>query len=488
MPLVSDNLYPSRLPPRIPLLPVIDSRNGSLSVDSRLTNGFMEKDEQGDWWVNKRPGFVYYATDVGASGTGLGLYYWSQTGKLYAISATSGLLRALQFGVFSTVGAVDTSPAFPYDFQELQGTPRTLFIKNRTNAYVLTSTGVLTAVTSLDYPGNTYPLVRGSAYLDGTVYVMTTSAEIYGSAINDALTWDPLNMIRAQIEPDSGVALAKQASYVVAFKQWTTEFFYNAGAYNGTLTGSPLLPVANAKIPMGCAYADSVQSIDDVLYFVGRNRTVDPGVYAIRGLKLEKLSTFAVDKALANSAVGKSWQLRLGGHTYYCFDLQASPTYTLVFDVSTRLWYTWSLQNASLDVLACASDLDSGLNVFQGSNGADLRIMDVETYIDTDAARVQIPVVCDAITPLFDAGTSLGKVLSKLRIVCDQNSGGSLQIRWSDDDYQKWSNWITVNLQDDVPFLTNLGRFTKRAFQYRHISPTPYRMSAFEVDLLLCPI
>ena len=82
-------------------------------------------------------------------------------------------------------------------------------------------------------------------------------------------------------------------------------------------------------------------------------------------------------------------------------------------------------------------------------------------------------------------GSNLGKVLSKLRIVADQNAGGSLQIRWSDNDYKDWTNWITINLQDDVPFLTNLGRFTKRAFQYRHSSATPFRMAAFEVDLLL---
>jgi hypothetical protein len=247
----------------------------------------------------------------------------------------------------------------------------------------LTSTGAFTPIASVDYPGNARPLVPGSAYLNGTLYVMDFEAGIYGSAINDAQTWDPLNFIRAQIEPDSGVAIAKQASYVVAFKTWTTEFFYDAGAYNGTLTGSPLLPVQNAKLPMGCVNGFTVQSIDDVLYFVGRNKTIGPGVYAIGGAKLSKISTPAVDKLLATYPTTYSWQIRLSGHTFYVTGIDAPTPLTLVFDITSGVWQFWEEAGTALNVSFSAAGLQTGVTYLQGTNGAVLRGMSSTVYFDT---------------------------------------------------------------------------------------------------------
>jgi len=466
------------------LLPSFDSRSGSTTVDAKLVNGFMEKDQQGEWWVNKRPGLVIAGEDAAAgSASCLGIYYWERFSNFYLITAT-GLLRE---DFTTTVGTVISSPSFVYDFNEL--ITDTLFLKNRTKAYKYVG-GVLSQITTPDYPGNSYPLVPGSVNLDGTMYVMDYEARIYGSGLNDLDTWDPLNVVRAQIEPDGGRALAKQGSYVVAFKAWTIEFFYNAGAYSGTLTGSTLLPVANAKLPMG--YNGGLQSVDDVLYFVGRNKTIGPGVYSIAGLKLSKISTYAVDKLLEEAFIKYSWQVRLGGHTFYALQVYALDTttllHTVVYDITAGVWQFWKENGAAFDVQYSIANLYDRVNYLQGAEGSVTRGLGPEIYTDTLVGGGTAAIEVDAITPIFDAGSNLGKVLSKLRIVADQNSGGSLQIRWSDNDYKDWTNWITVNLQDDVPFLTNLGKFTKRAFQYRHVSPAPFRMSAFEVDLLLCSI
>lgn len=482
MPIVSDNLYPSRLPPRIPLIPSFDSRSGSVAVDAKLVNGFMEKDQDGDWRVVKRPGLSIVGTDPTGPWTSLGLYYWDYLDAIYSVSS-SGLLRK---DYSSTVGSVDVSPPTLYDFNELLGTPRVLFLKNRTEAYTLTSAGTFAQVTDPDYPGASAPVCPGSAYLDGTLYVMTFDARIWGCDLNDATQWDPLNVIRAQIEPDGGVALAKQGSYVVAFKEWTTEFFYNAGAYNGTLTGSPLLPVQNAKLPMGLVSPRSVQSIDDALYFVGRNKTLGPGVYVIVAAKITKISTFAVDKLIAQYTPDYAWYFRILGHTFYSLRIPASPQpLTLVYDITTQVWQFFQEGATNLDVEFASAGVGNGINYLQGSNGAVLRTMLPNAVVDTNILTAQIPIELRAVTPLFDAGTRLRKVLSKLRIDADEYSAGTLQIRWSDDDYQTWSPWIAINLHEDLNQFVNLGSFRKRAFEYRHVSPTPFRMATSELDLLI---
>ena len=55
-------------------------------------------------------------------------------------------------------------------------------------------------------------------------FVMDTNAVIYNSALNDPTTWDALDIITAEKEPGAGVALAKSQSYVIALKEWSTEF------------------------------------------------------------------------------------------------------------------------------------------------------------------------------------------------------------------------------------------------------------------------
>ena len=71
---------------------------------------------------------------------------------------------------------------------------------------------------------------------------MTPNGDIYQSALEDASSWNALDFIGSQIEPDSGVYLAKFQNYIAAFKGWSTEFFYDAA----NATGSILSPVQNA--------------------------------------------------------------------------------------------------------------------------------------------------------------------------------------------------------------------------------------------------
>ena len=106
---------------------------------------------------------------------------------------------------------------------------------------------------------------------------------------------------------------------------------------------------------------------------------------------------------------------------------------------------------------------------------------------DIDAATLAVkqPIVLDVMTPIFDGNVRVKKTLTKLRILADRYQIGSLQIRWSDDDYQTWSAWTEVNLQQDSPFLANLGTFTRRAFQLRHNQASPFRLQGLEAELLL---
>lgn len=461
--------------PKLPFVTEIGDRRGSLATDEYLQNFTAEQAQDGSVRILKRPGIGVPTVDAGVTGTGLGTYFWN--GNLYTVTSDGNLRR----GQSTTIGAVDTSGV--YDWNETLGTPFYLFLKDSIAAYSLTSGGAFAQVVDPNYPAVTVP---GSAYLDGTLYVMDSQGRIWGSAgLNNPTVWSALNLIRAQVEPDLGIALAKQAIYVVAFKQWTTEFFYDAG----NPTGSPLLPVQNAKLPFGCYLGGrSVCSINDELYFIGTNRAIGLGIYKISKLQITKISTPAVDRLLeSNVSVSPAFSTRAGGHVYYILPLAAGVG-SLVFDTTVGVWQVWKQNGATLDIVAATSNMTLSFFLQAQTNGAVIQNPNAYTGLDYTAAGAQVPMVAEACTPPFDGGTRLEKVLTRLFIEADQQSSGPLEMCWSDDDYRTWSEWRAVSLADDIPQFQDLGTFRKRAFKFRHSSPSFIRLVQAEMELLACGV
>ena len=113
-----------------------------------------------------------------------------------------------------------TIAGLPFDFiqtDQAAGTVGFVF-KSTRDAFYYNGTTV-TKITDADYPATT---VRGIAYLDGTYYVMTPDAKIYGSDLNSPTSWTALNFLVAQMEPDGGVYLGRILNYIVAFGTYTT--------------------------------------------------------------------------------------------------------------------------------------------------------------------------------------------------------------------------------------------------------------------------
>ena len=181
--------------------------------------------------------------------------------------------------------------------------------------------------------------VPGVVYLDGYFFVMDSNAVIYNSALNDPLSWDALDFITAAIEPGGGVALAKSQNYVVAFKEWSTEFFYDVG----NATGSPLSPVLSAFTLTGCAAGESVAELDDTIYWISKARQKGPAIHKMVDLQQQLVSTPDVDRILATSDLSDvySYGVKIAGHSFYVVGLRDIDT-TLAFDATSGTWAVWT--------------------------------------------------------------------------------------------------------------------------------------------------
>lgn len=455
------------LPPRLPLVVSIQNRNRTTNKDAKLVNCYLETDEEGGLWVFGRPGLTERFT--APAGLGQGLFNWQ--GDVYSILA--GFLY--RNGV--SVGAVDSSNGV-YRFSSILGAIPKMVFGNGIKTYAYTVAGGVTAdlhTIDVDFPLIT---VKGIVYLNGATYVMDPTGQIWGSAINSVSVpgdWSAVNFIAAQGEPDNGVALAKQLVYVVAFGQWSTEFFFDAG----NATGSPLGRVDGSKISYGCATADSVQQIDDRLFFLSSTRSAGVQCSMLDRLNHQVISTDFIDRLIQSSNLTDvaSFQLKIDGHNFYMITLR-DVNLTMVYDITENQWHFWTDSNSNYFPFV-AYTFDGVQHILQHETNGKLYYISSTFFNDVGSA-----IVKDIYTPTFDANTRRNKTLSNMAFIGDQQEGSILYVRHNDHDYDpaKWSNFRTVNLSKKYPFLDNCGTFRKRAYHFRHRADTQFRMQAIDVQ------
>jgi hypothetical protein len=449
-------------PKRIPLVVTTSNRDSSTDKDARLVNGYVEKGPDGKVHIYKRPGYV--AHSAVAAGVGRGIFYWQ--GSIYSVCG--GTL----YKDTTSKGAVDSTAGSFYNFTSCLGSTPKLFLHNGIEAYYYDDTGGLVNVVDADYPTTT---VGGTVYLDGTIYIMTSKGFINGSEIENPASWDPLNSILAQIEPDPGVALAKQMSYVIALKEWSTEVFYDAAEP----TGSPLGRVEGAKANIGCRSARSVQDLDGTLIWVSQSRSGSCAVHAMTGLKVSDISTPPVARILqeASFTTVTSFNMAINGHRFYVLSLPTDAI-TLVYDLKEGLWYRWADSAGNdLPIVAAATSSTQQVVLQHESNGK-LFSMDSETFSDDGAT-----FIFDLYTPIFDGGTRFTKMVNMLEVIGDQVEGGILQVAFSDDDYVTWSDFRAFDMSLERPMEPEWGSFKRRAHHIQVRDELPLRLEAIDLHL-----
>lgn len=458
------------IPPRLPLMVRTSNRGQTTDKDARLVNCYLEVDKGGEIYIYKRPGLTP-AGIVVPDQLGRGAYFWK--GSVYTIFGNT--LFKDSVAITGGPSLNTTNGVYRFD-SNLGATPQLIFGNGVATYAYTTAGGVVGPLNTIDtdFPA---PVVKGFSYLDGFTFVMKADTRIYNSELNSvniATSWNPINFISAQIEPDDGVFLAKQLVYVVAFKQWTTEFFFNAGNPTGSILG----PVQGMKVNYGCASPDSVRSIDDVLFWLCTNRSASLQVMAMDKGATNIISTPAIDRLLANIdySVVYSWHLKITGHSFYILTFKNSNL-TLAYDIAMDEWCQWTGSDGNyLPIVDSTYDVQ-GRHILQHESNGRIMYCNVGIYKDLDQ-----PIQVDIITPIFDAGTRRRKQMNRLEIIGDIVEGSVLDVRNTDDDYKTWENWRRINLGDDSPILDNEGTFERRAYHFRHKSDTPFRIQAVEVQ------
>lgn len=199
--------------------------------------------------------------------------------------------------------------------------------------------------------------VPGVVYLNDVMYVQDINGPIQSSAEGDVTSWNALGFITPEREPSNPVALAKSLNYVISFKEWDTEFFYDASTAE---PASPLSPVDSAYIKLGCAAADSVVEFDGGVIFMSKRDQLQRSreVHVLNGLTPKKISSPEAERILNGSNLTTTYccYLSAAGHQLYTLTLRDVST-TIVYDFNNGFWYEWSFLTAATSTQIAAGNL-----------------------------------------------------------------------------------------------------------------------------------
>jgi hypothetical protein len=473
--------------------------------------------------------------------TGTGAISITVDGATYSVETTTGAWARFDTtltasGTVTCGIKIATSGDEVYAaWAQLEDGLATTYATNTANRYTVTQ------ITDADYPSNT---TRGCAFLDGRFFVMDTKGDIYQSALENAASWSALEFIGTQIEPDQGVYLAKHNNYLAAYKQYNTEFFYDAA----NSTGSILAPVQNAAFKVGCASDASVKEMAGTICWMGQTKDgFGRGIFRLNGMAPEKISTPQIDKILNADSLATvySWSANVGSHLLYGLTLVTTGV-TLVYDFTTSLWsfFTYLVSSgvtktvtaitaAGVATSAAHGYSDGDITLIAATN-ADFNGWHVVTDVTTNTFQIQatgtvfsgsgtsvkhtetyFPVIAstsangkqymqhatsgalyefsqstyiDPIgaiaarirTPKFDGGSSAFKTMGSVEVIGDKISSTAL-LRYTDNDWVSYSYFRPVDLSIERSNLFRMGRYSRRSFELLHLKNALLRLEALEI-------
>lgn len=471
----------------------VETRDGYGTTDSKMVNCYAEIAGENSKPIAVKRFGVYANATVTASGSGLGMFLLNKLP--FVLIGTPGGVTAYRASSDSVVGsaAITNSPQTDnFTFLESPvGEPATL-VKN---AYVAVKiaypSGAVTPITDPNYPAVTG---GGGAYLNGTYYVLQVGSTVdtnvvRGSALNDPGTWPTLNFIGPSFNAGVSVAIRNYLNYVLAFFSNGIQLFYTSGAS----TGSTLAPVSNGSWRIGCASKDTVQVIDDAVIFAGVSTGVGIRIYQLSGLSIKPISTPAIERVINNSTFTslRSMVIRSNGHTFYVLSGIANNQFvggTVVYDLTTGLWSQWTsvINGQEFPFAMCDAVTYNGITFMQEYSSGMCGVVNTNYYQDDyhlpTGQVVTGPINTKIVTPSLSFDSSKRKFYQAMYLI--GNKAGLASVRWSDDDYQSWSAYRSINMDSVRQMTTRLGASRMRAWEINHSDNRPFRLQEirFEVD------
>ncbi len=308
-------------------------------------------------------------------------------------------------------------------------------------------------------------IVPSISYLDGYLTKMDATGQIDHSEPLTPYDWPPENTTNAESWADDGRYLCRHNNYLLAIGASSMEFFYNAA----NTEGSAFSRVDGAMQRIGAAHKRVCAELRGTVAFF----SYPSAIYMVAETKPKRISTPAVERLLAAATLTDAWVYghEMDGHSFYTFIFPTSNI-SLCYDASTESWHQLK---------------DTGGNYFKIINAVELlgviygqHLTDGYVYKFSGAQDNGTSFAVVGRSGYGDLGMSERKRCRALTLQGDLQTGETISLRYSDDDFGNWSTARSVTVLPRTKTF-RLGQFTRRAWEFSYTGA--YELRLFDVDL-----
>jgi hypothetical protein len=453
------------------------NRDTSVTTDTIALNGFFDivKEkalEDKDLHFVKRDGVTKITYSL-PSGPARGAYYWEDEDKLFvAYDAHIAVIQGATGAFISTLSSVFATTSGDVGFSEfLYDTGTTKVVAtDGTKIVTIDSANTVVAGTSPDQPASFDPFIT---FIDGYLFLTKSStSDIYNSNLNDPLLYTAGDFISAEMVPDELRRIGRLNNYIVAFGTASIEYFYDAA----NASGSPLNRVDTPVKNIG--FLGGLVAHKNKMYFVGQTDNTTPEVFVLEDWKIDSLDNPPLRRVNQPNNEYHGAIVTNGGHDFYVL---TSGGVTYWMDLETNVWTRLGFQSTEKfdirEAFNISRTTEGNVSVLIPASGTDLYYFNPNVYQDD---LVNFLVVVQTYKQTFD--TFHRKFMSRLMAVADKASAGTINVSWTDDDYQTFTTPRTMDLTITRPTLHRMGEFVERAFKVTMLDNKRLKLHHFEVD------
>jgi hypothetical protein len=354
--------------------------------------------------------------------------------NLYAVYG-NGLYTVNSAGTRTSVGSLVSSTGY-VDMKI--GRDQLVIVDGNFGYYYNLTSGVLTQISDVNF--------RGSArvgYVDGYfLFTEPQSQRFYISASEDASTIDASDEVQIQGGPDKLIAVLNDHKEAWLFGENTIEVWVNTGNAD-----FPFERNESAFIQTGLMAAFSAQSLDNTLFWLGRDERGGGQIFKSEGYRVVRISTDAVEQPIQkfirdggdiSRAIAYTYQQ--GGHAFYVLKIPGMLT-CWAFDVATGFWHEradfengdYVLHRASMHAYCYGKNLVGSYE--------DGIIYEYDPLVYTNGTD---PLVRDRISPHYAQKSMKRVFFGSFELDCPVGGGdGDVLMRVSNDGGENWGNWRT---------------------------------------------
>ena len=375
--------------------------------------------------------------------------------------------------------------------------------------YVKGASIILQASPALGAPWSVGNKLTSAIYLNNRVFVGDTyTGQIWQSSLGGYATFSASEFISVESYGGRLVELGRYNNYIVAFKEYSTEFFEDVGNENGSV----LTRVGSAVQQLGCTHPSTVVDTGggELIWLATDEQQKHKVVKLNNSFNVEEIQDQALDKYLnlvATYDKSYAYLLNTNGHQFYvltlCQKLLGTPSstdltnVTFVYDLKTKLWTQWythgvgtipvvgGAQRRTLGSFRYSSSCTNTFNTNYVQSIDNGKLYQIDDFYGADFnGPINFSVQISNLT----FGTMKRKFLNSVTIVTDistyNTASESIRLEFSNkDEYVTFSRYLNANRDSFNEFVARaFGQFRRGTLRLTYQGTLPMRITAINVD------